>query len=175
MRRSGSPNYSGKVFEKSFQKSVESQGHKAFRITDAMYSLGNGAVGAQPSLADFWVFLLGDGFVSVVLAECKAVSGKSLPFNRLAEHQFNALLDVEGMHETSHGVIPVNFYDKDDVRKCNRLFVVPVDVWKEYVESGSRKSLPISACEDDVRIIECKRVGSIWDVSPWVGSNIEKE
>ena len=68
----------------------------------------------------------------------------------------------------THGVIALNYY-LDPIREGNRLFLVPIDIWRSYGRLEERKSLPISSCEGDDRIVECPRIaGSMWDISEYV-------
>jgi hypothetical protein len=167
MRRSGSPSYSGKTFEGQFRKSMEEYAW-VLRIPDAVFLMAGGGTASAKTPADFVVVVPKSDVIHFMLVECKAIGGISIPFDRLDEHQNGYLTKVEGIHPHCHGLVAINFYG-EDVRLVNRLFMVPIEVWNEYATRGDRKSLPVSSCELDPRIIECPRVkGSIWEVSQYI-------
>jgi hypothetical protein len=170
MRRAGSPNYSGSVLQNQFCDSMRRASCLTFRIPDSTFVIKGGQMGSRPSPADYFTFVRKDGVVHIVLVECKAEGGKNIRFDRLKLHQQSALSEIDAMDALSHGVVAVNFYDAEDVREMNRLFMCPVGVWAEKAVTLSRKSLPMKECEDDVRIVECIRVGTSWDMSPFLAS-----
>lgn len=174
MRRAGSPMYSGKTLERQLGESVRACGGVYFRLVDSTFIV-KGATMSRKSSADAFVFIPKDEVVHVVLAECKAEGTKSISFDRLAPHQEDALLDMEKPHDLCHGVVVVNFYDNVDVRRMNRLFMVPIKAWVEERDLGKRKSLSISDCENDISIVECDREAPSWNLKPWVDSLIQKE
>lgn len=158
----------GKAFESELKKSLEKAGCLAHRIKDSVIWNGKVMVG-QETPADLYCFSNVSGKLSVNLIECKAVSGKSIPFDRVKQHQLNSLLEFEAYDEDCHGFIAVDFYDKENVRKFNVCYMIGIDVWQEYIGHSDRKSLPVAACDSDPRIIECPRVsGGVFDMSEWV-------
>lgn len=158
----------GKVFETELRFSLEHVGMLVERIPDAVYWTGN-RIASRQTPSDFHAYKSATN-LECFMIEAKAVSGKSLPFNRLEEHQGKALRDFDNFHKNAHGYIAVNFYDGHNIRKFNRCFMIPIDVWDEYESSNERKSLPLKSCEDDQRIIECPRApGSIYDMGVWSG------
>lgn len=170
-RRSGNPNYSGSVLQSQFRDSVREFSGMAWRIPDSTFLMGDGKVGSRKSPADFFVFVAKDSVVHICLCECKAESKKSIRFERLEPHQKDALVEIQELDPLCYGFVVVNFYGAD-VRKENRLFMVPVAVWCEWLEAleGERKSVPLNLFEQDERVIECPRVGTCWDVRPWFDS-----
>lgn len=157
----------GKIFEQELFKSFRNVGLIPYRITDRTFFAGNRVL-SQESEADFWVFSANET-LSAALIEAKAVSGKSLPFERLKEHQREALTTFDGYHDNAHAFVAIDFYDKDNRRNFNTAYLVPISVWNEYVEKlekAGHKSIPIKACEDDERIIKCIRIsGGMFDVT----------
>lgn len=158
----------GKAFESELKKSLEAAGCLAHRIKDSVIWNGRVMVG-QETPADLYCFSNVSGTLSVSLIECKAVNGKSIPFDRVEQHQLDSLLAFESYDENCHGFVAVNFYDKENVRKFNVAYMINIRVWQEYAEHSDRKSLPLSSCVSDSRIIECPRAAkSMFDMSAWV-------
>lgn len=159
------PRDNGKTFEKELKASFEHSGLHPYRITDKTYWAGNRMMSAE-SEADFWVFGAAES-LSAAMVEAKAVSARSLPLNRLQEHQRAALLHFDGLHEHSHGFVAVNFYDKDDKRSFNTAFLVPIETWVRFegmMMSFGRKSIPYAAFEDEPTVIKCPRIkGQMYD------------
>jgi hypothetical protein len=141
-----------------------------FRIPDSTFVMKGGRTGSRKSPADFFTFCRLDGVVHILLVECKAEGGKSIRFDRLEVHQEDALSEMDAMDDLAHGFVAVNFYDAKDVRLMNRLFMVPIAVWTENKVGLDRMSMPIKACVEDARIVECVRMGALWDMSPLVAS-----
>lgn len=158
----------GKAFESELKKSLEKAGCLAHRIKDSVIWNGKAMVG-QETPADLYCFSNVSGRLSASLIECKAVNGKSIPFDRVKQHQLESLVAFESYDANCHGFVAINFYDKDNVRKFNVAYMVNVSTWREYERGSDRKSLPLSDCESDPRIIECPRAsGSMFDMSEWV-------
>jgi penicillin-binding protein-related factor A (putative recombinase) len=155
----------GKTFEQELRRSMTAVGLLVHRISDAVSWNGCQMVGA-PTPGDFYAFGNSDG-LSASLVEAKAVNGKSLPFNRLEQHQFESLMLFDSFEEKTHGYVAINFYDADDIRHFNKCFMVPIGLWADEM-SGDRKSLPMSRCEEDDEVMECPRVaGSMYDMAGW--------
>lgn len=159
------PRDNGKVFERELLASFERSGFRAHRITDKTFWAGNRMLSSE-SEADFWVFGASES-LSAALVEAKAVCSRSLPLERLQEHQRAALLDFERFHERAHGFVAVNFYDKDDKRSFNVAFLVPIDTWVRFEQTMAgfgRKSIPYAAFEDEPSVIKCPRIkGQMYD------------
>ena len=145
---------------------MEQEGLLVERIPDAVYWTGK-RIASRQTPSDFHAYKAATN-LECFMIEAKAVSGKSLPFARLEPHQKKALEDFDKFHANAHGWVAVNFYDGSNIRKFNRCYMIPIDVWNEYEDSGERKSLPIQACDDDERIVECPRApGSMYFMSNW--------
>ena len=151
---------SGKRFERQWAKSAgRFDTTKVYRIPDKMF-VSNNQLFSKESEADFFWFRSGK---MTAMVECKAHSGRSIPFAMLRPEQEESILSYKGFAE---GIVAVNLYDKDDIRNFNRCFHIPIEVWVEYREKLERKSLPIQVMEDDDRILEFPRIkGSVWDMT----------
>lgn len=159
----------GKDAERQFRASAEEFGY-CIRIPDSTFAVARKGVyglASQKSPADFiWFIKKPRKHVRTLLVEVKAVAGNSIPFARLQEHQRQSLLEFDNLCDTTFGYIAVNCYDPQDVRHCNRLFMVPVKVWTELEDTIGRKSLPIGSMERHPLITGCPRIkGSKWDMS----------
>lgn len=156
----------GKDFEKEFRGSLEAVDMLVERIPDKIYWTGH-RIASEESIADFFAFKHGEKVVPLLI-ECKATSTRRIDFSALKDHQKDALVGFNEFHADSKGYVAVNFYDKVSIRRFNVCYMIPIDVWVEYLENSDRKSIPISACEDDERIIECPRCkGSIYNMAKW--------
>lgn len=159
------PRDNGKVFERELKASFENSGLRAHRITDKLFWSGNRPMSTEGE-ADFWVFRASES-LSAALVEAKAVSGRSLPLDRLQEHQRAALMDFDAYHEDCHAFVAVNFYDKDDKRSFNTAFLVPIATWLGFertMEAFGRKSIPYAAFDDEPTVIKCPRIkGQMYD------------
>ena len=137
-------------------------------IPDALFWTGE-RIASRQTPSDFHAYKAATN-LECFMIEAKAVSGKSLPFNRLEPHQKDALEAFNSFHQNAHGWVAANFYDGSNIRQFNRCYMIPIDVWGEYEDKGERKSLSIKQCEDDPRIIECPRSpGSMYDMGAWSG------
>ena len=159
----------GKVFEADVRKSLSVFDNvHVDRIHDSVTWGGHGMIGS-PTPGDFWIFKRNGEQLPIVLLEAKATSTRRLDFSRVEDHQRDSLAEMDSFHRRSSGWIAVNFYDPNDIRHMNRCFMIPIVVWDEYAAKGDRKSIALSSCEEDKRIIECPRVkGSIFNMSAWL-------
>lgn len=156
----------GKAFENELRVSMETAGLYVERIPDALFWTGE-RIASRQTPSDFHAYKAATN-LECFMIEAKAVSGKSLPFNRLEPHQREALISFNNFHANAHGYVAANFYDGNNLRNYNKCYMIPIDVWAEYEGGSERKSLPVKACEDDPRIIECPRApGSIYDMNNW--------
>ena len=131
----------GKRFEQKFRESMP-PGAFVMRIPDKLYMLG-GRLMSEESEGDFIVATGSDTF----LIECKATNKKSLQFYNVKEHQELSLACFDGVGENTHGLLAVEFYDKDGYRKPKRMFLMPIGEWLRFKAGTSRKSMPISEFE----------------------------
>lgn len=141
----------GKRFENKFRESLSGL---TIRINDKV-SMRNGHVFSEESEADFVCF---QNSGNVYLVECKAISLKSFPFQKIKEHQENSLLDFESLHPSFHGLIALEFYDKNGYRLPKRMFLIGIKDFLSYKKTCGRKSLPIKDAEKIGT--ECLYVGS---------------
>lgn len=130
----------GKRFEKKFRESVETFAF-VLRLADSTSTWGSHA--SKETEADFMVT---DG-ISSYLVECKATSGKSLPIRNVKDHQVHSLQVFDKLGEHTHGLLAVEFYDKEGYRKPKRMFLLPVSEWVAFTEDATRSSMPISEFE----------------------------
>ena len=144
---------SGKLFEKQFKQSCKCAGFWTQRITDNTYRTKYG-VRSKSTPADFIIATN----EQVWLVECKAVKGKSLPFNRLEEHQIKSLTEFDKGFR--RGVIAINMYG--DRRKFNKLFLLDIVSYTNYIETCDRKSLPLAWLEENAVVAE--REAQIWKI-----------
>ena len=160
----------GKRFEGKLSESLKASGVHVMRIPDKLYWTGKRlASGKTP--ADFIASYaqMYDGVLHQFLIEAKACSGHRLPYDKLQEHQHDALADYERIHENSHGLVAVNFYDPVSIARMDVCFMVPIDVWDEHA-AGSMKSISHEECLEDDRITLCqKAAGGIYDMTRWLG------
>lgn len=159
------PRDNGKIFERELFASLQKSGFRVSRITDKTFWAGNRMMSSE-SEADFWVFGAAER-LSVALVEAKSVSAKSLPLDRLQEHQESALVGYDSYHGDCHGFVAVNFYDKNDKRGFNTAFLIPIKTWmgfKRKMEALGRKSIPLAAFEEEPSVIKCPRIkGQMYD------------
>ena len=151
----------GKRFEEKFRESAEACG-MVVRIPDKV-GFANGRAFSEESEADFFVFTAEGSF----LVECKAVNRGFLQFYNVKEHQEKALLEFDSVSESTHGILAVEFYDKEGYRKPKRMFMLPIDAWLRYKESSGRSSMTIDAFSK--LGVECPYVGSRYliDFGAW--------
>lgn len=89
------------------------------------------------------------------LIECKVVKGKSLPFDRLAEHQRKALTFFPG-----EAYVAILYYNgKRGKERLAKAYLVPIWHWSVIKTTLKRKSLPLSWLEEK---------GSDWEME-WLG------
>ena len=156
----------GKRYEQKLKESFRQAGYFHYRIVDNVYRVHNKVQSIQ-TLADMIVMgtKIG-GYGSSLhgyLIEAKAESTKSLSFSRLSEHQYQALKDFDSIHENMHGMVAINFYDQINIRRKDRCFFVPINVWDLY-KDGDRASISEEQCQDDSYIIECEKVGTCYKI-----------
>lgn len=123
----------GKRFEGSFHESLHALPGASMRVLDGGKSINIRVWG------DF-LYFADDGHVW--LFECKSTALRSLPFLQVKEHQLESLSRFDSLHDHFHGVIAVNFYDGDNVRRKNDCWLVPVSDYMEFVKHSGRKSMP---------------------------------
>lgn len=70
------------------------------------------------------------------LVECKAVKNTSIPFDRLAIHQSDALSRMSSV-SGGYGWVAVLFYKT----KPHKAFLIPIDYWEKMRVFHSRKSM----------------------------------
>lgn len=145
----------GKRFENKFRESL---GGITIRINDKV-SVRNGFVVSKESEADFVCFQESG---NVYLVECKATSLKSFPFSKIEEHQENSLVDFENLHPYFHGLIALEFYNKESYRLPKRMFLIGIKDFLFYKTSCGRKSIPIKDAE--AIGTECPYIGSRYDI-----------
>lgn len=157
----------GKAFERELAASMRAAGLLVHRIRDCvMYA--NGRSYGEKNPCDFYALApVGDSVVALAV-EAKAVSGESIPFDRLQRHQLEALLEFDSISRSMGGYVAVNFYELGNLRGLNRMFMVPVAFWAAKMASSDRKSLAMSECEAAVECVECPRcAGSEYDMRGW--------
>lgn len=130
---------SGKKFEEAFRKSI---GDKIFfyRFRDGTSSWGgnDSTRFQQTNICDCEIF---DG-EKLFLLELKSVIGKSLPFTNIKEHQLRELVEASKYKNIIAGFL-IEF------SSVNRVFYIDANKLKEYIDSGERKSIPLS------QLVEC--------------------
>lgn len=157
----------GKRFERELKASMELAGFMVERIPDGVYWDGR-RMASNRTPADFHAWIAGSSLKSLMI-EAKASGSGRFEFSRLESHQMESLAKFESIHKDALGYVALNFYDPANLRVMNRCYMVPINVWVEYAQSSERKSLPLSACEEDGRIIFCPRMkGSMYDMSGFV-------
>lgn len=147
----------GKRFEERFRRSVP-EGAFCMRIADKVYRRGD-FTGSEESEADFLCSMGNNSF----LVECKATASKSLSYDNVKEHQEKSLMEFDSQGCNEHGLLAVEFYDKNGYKKgSRRMFLLPISCWMDYKASSGRKSMPISAFEALGR--EAEDLGGRYDV-----------
>lgn len=132
----------GKRFEQKFREAVERNG-MTIRIADKLIPKGDHVISEQ-SEADFLVAQNGEIF----LIECKATCAKSLPFEKVQEHQEDSLLEFSDQGEHTHGILAVEFYEKSTrYGSGNNCYLLPIEAWFGFKKITDRKSMPLSAFE----------------------------
>ena len=129
----------GKSFERDIKQAFERAGYLAYRNHDAMIGKGKSSV---PSLPDLWAMHpSGD----VLLIEAKVVKGKSLPFNRLADHQHAHLSKFDDHSLSFYGFVAAMYYG--DNPRWKRAFLIHIKNWEYSRRHIGRKSLPLEHAE----------------------------
>lgn len=82
-----------------------------------------------------------------LLVECKAQKiGSPIRFDRLAEHQRDALLAFDSVSQTRHmGIVAVCWYNGE--RGSSRIYtsyMVPISGWVKLEQESQRKSIPLA-------------------------------
>ena len=147
----------GKRFEEKFRLAMEPHGY-VLRIPDNVHMSGGRIVGTETD-ADFMV-QTGDGSY---LVECKATNRPRLEFYNVKDHQERALSDFDAMGERCHGFLAVEFYDREGYRKPHRMFLLPIWRWVAYKEGSGRKSMPLSAFEEQAVELPYKGSAYVFD------------
>jgi recombination protein U len=78
--------------------------------------------------------------------ELKSTKGISLPFGNIKEHQLKEL--------TESGTKGVMAWFIVNYRQVNETYVIAAHTLASYIESGVRKSLPVSYCRDNCLLIK---------------------
>lgn len=159
----------GKRFEAKLKSSMDDAGAFSMRIPDKVYWSGS-RIMSEETPADFNAYAVIGGDIHCYLIEAKACSKNRIPFDRLKQHQHDALLRFDSMHENAHGIVAVNFYDPVSLATMDVCFMVPIAVWDEYA-GGMMKSLGHEDCSKDERIALCPKVkGAVYDLKGVFGN-----
>ena len=124
----------GKSFEERFKKDWQRcfQGTLCYRLPDQQSGY---AGGGSSNPCDFFCYP-GN---CVLMAECKAHKGISIPFNAIP--QYEKMLDYKGLEKTHVGVI-VWFYEKDTI------IWVSIEEMEKIVNDGE-KSIGLRMLKED--------------------------
>lgn len=133
----------GKRFEEKFRLTMEPHAY-VMRIPDSMTLRGGRLIGTDTA-ADFLVATSDDSY----LVECKATNRPRLEFHNVKEHQEESLAEFDALGGRCHGFLAVEFYDREGYRKPHRMFLLPIGRWLAYRAESGRKSMPISAFEEE--------------------------
>lgn len=153
----------GKTFEAELKSSMENAGLLVERIPDKVYWNGY-RMCSDETPADFLAFMPTEQLKGMMV-EAKATSTRRLACDRLRQHQHDALCQFERFHPDMHGYVAINFYDKDNIRKMNNCFMVPIYVWDAHF-SGTKKSISMDDCSQYPGVVMCNRIkGSMYDMS----------
>lgn len=127
----------GKAFEERFRGDWK----KSFKegLIIRLYDNVSGYLNIS-NISDF----IGYVYPNIYFLECKAHSGASIPFSKIA--QYDKLLEVADLPGVRSGVI-LYLYDKFKV------FYIPVKTIKQMKDDG-KKSVGLKAVEEGYRIIE---------------------
>lgn len=146
----------GKLWERQLIGSAREQFPNGFvrRWPDAGFNQASGSFGSARTPADILIH----SSELDALVECKAVNNTSIPFDRLAPHQEQALLEYSASAPCSVGLVCVLFYGKQ--RRAG--FAIPVEKWCWYRDEihFDRKSLPLTTLNDSSLRM------------PWLGSGL---
>lgn len=138
----------GKRFEESFRKSV---GGELFfyRFRDGTSSWGGGEATRfqQTNMCDCEIF---DG-ERLYLLELKSVTGKSLPFVNIKDHQLNELVEASCYKNIVAGFV-IEFSSID------RCFYLSARDMAYYMNNSGRKSIPLSYLESKGLEIEVEKL-----------------
>ena len=123
----------GKRFEYDLRAGLRLMYPNGFveRITDRMVR-GSVSVQSPPDL-------IAIAAKRALLIECKVVKGKSLPFNRLSDHQLEYLQRFDSISSKHQGAIAVMFYNglkgKASIR---RAWLIPIGEWVSLLRKIGR-------------------------------------
>lgn len=138
----------GKRFEENFRNSV---GGEIFfyRFRDGTSSWGgnNATRFQQTNMCDCEMF---DGN-RLFLLELKSVTGKSLPFTNIKDHQLNELVEAHHYKNIVAGFI-IEFSSID------RCFYISAKDMAYYMNNSGRKSIPLAYLESKGLEIEVKKL-----------------
>lgn len=139
----------GKAFEEDIKKSVP-EGCWVYRFKDGTANFR----GAKNENVRFQAHNICDFMImsrdNLVLLELKSHAGASIPFNCIRKNQIDEMTKIE--HPKIKTYFVLNFRDSE------KTYAILSKDLKEYMESSSRKSIPISWCEENgIEIIGVKK------------------
>lgn len=128
----------GKRFENEFKKSVPLEfWYYRFRDGTASYNRGENTRFQANNICDCQVM----AYDKLYLFELKNTQGTSLPIGNIKNNQ------IEGLSEITHPKIKAYFIIC--FREKERCFGVEAKKVKEFIEEGTRKSIPLQWCIDN--------------------------
>lgn len=143
-----------KRFERQIKETAEEDGDFIYRLRDTTSSFSRGLSFSVGNYSDF-IYIL-DKYT--IFIEVKTTQGKNLPFKNIMEAQLKGIEEVEKYKKKNKYldyIFIVNFY------KENKIYLIKgIDIYR-YIETATRKSVPIKYFEEEgieAEIKEGKRV-----------------
>jgi hypothetical protein len=132
----------GKRFEYEVRKSLEGQLNGwTQRIPDKMY----GSKMSHKTPADLLCITSGLD----MLIECKSTSikkAKSIRFDRVPDHQFEALTTFDNLSDRHAGLLALHFYngERSKASRVHRAWLVPISWWTAKLRASHKASININ-------------------------------
>jgi penicillin-binding protein-related factor A (putative recombinase) len=140
----------GYSFEKEIDLTLVELWDYHFKIPDARTMQGFNMPFAPKVPADF----CGHKSGRFQLLECKQTKMKSLPFDRLAPHQLDALLSADKSGGEAWLCVSFNNRERKKELRIDRVFLLPIREFMHIKSHSERKSLSMDACiENGIELI----------------------
>lgn len=134
----------GKRFENNIRESIKDEFYYRFRDGTSSWSDGRTRFQIE-NIADCEIF---DGERLYIL-ELKSTKEHSLPFKNIRDHQIKDLEDASKHKNVICGLL-INY---DSLNEC---YFIEISVFKEFLKTTNRVSLPIEFCRENGLKIEVK-------------------
>lgn len=145
----------GKKFEEDFKKSVPSSCfYYRFKDGTSSWDKGSNTRFQSKNICDCMVYNPNYPDCSLYLFELKSHKGKSIPINCIRANQIEGLLEASKKR--------VNCYVIFNMRDINKTYAVIIEDLNNFIETTTRKSIPISFIESVGKFIPQEKKKARW-------------